>query len=257
MESFELQYMQALIDLRRLGELKQNRTGTPAVSGFHWNAKFDVSEHYPILTGKFIDINIINTEFEWFITGKTNTNIFKERGIKIWDQWADESGELGPVYGHQLVNFNSQGYNQLTKVISGLKENPNSRRHIISLWNPLQLDQMALPPCYLYFQFYVQEGTKLNMFVVQRSGDMFVGIPYDVCLFTNLLGYVANCTGLEANCISLNVVDAHMYRNHVEASIEYLGRKLHEPPTWSQNLFGETILHNYEHEARIKVQVAK
>ncbi len=257
MRSFEQQYKIALKQIIAEGQERTNRTDTPAISMFDIGFKIDVSKHYPILTSKYIDIKIVNTEFEWFITGQTNTKLFKERGIKIWDQWADEDGQLGPVYGYQLVNFNGKAScNQLKAVIKSLDRNPFHRRHIISLWNPQQLNEMALPPCYLYFQFYV-EGERLNMFVIQRSGDMFAGVPYDICLFTNLLNYIATKTIYTPGIISHRIVDAHIYTNHLEGIKQYLDGYEHYPPEYNSDLFGNINLSSYKHLPAIKIPIAK
>jgi len=257
MDSFEKQYRQTLRRIFVSGNLRSNRTNTSAYSMFDIGFKIDVRKYYPILTGKSIDIDIINTEFEWFISGQTTTKLFNERGIKIWDAWANEQGDLGPVYGYQLVNFNGDpACNQLNNVIRTLIENPLHRRHIISLWNPQQIKEMALPPCYLYFQFYV-DGNKLNMFVVQRSGDMFGGVPFDICLFTNLLNWVAVRTNLMPSIISHRIVDAHLYANHIDGLNEYLHRDTHTPPIYSVNLFGSISLYDYKPYPRIKIPIAK
>jgi thymidylate synthase len=197
---------------------------------------------------------IFDTEFEWFMSGQTNIKIFKDAGIKIWDAWADENGDLGPVYGHQMRNFNNQNIDQMQNVIKSLRTDPDSRRHIISLWNPAQQDQMALPPCYLYFQFFVDRG-KLNMFVVQRSGDLFLGIPYDVALFTRILLYVADYTGLDANVLDIQIVDAHIYNNQLDAVKEYLKQDNFELPKYK--LDGNLLeLIAYKHGPVITATVA-
>ncbi len=197
---------------------------------------------------------IFDTEFEWFMTGQTNIKMFKDAGVKIWDAWADENGDLGPVYGHQMRNFNNQNIDQMQNVIKSLRTDPDSRRHIISLWNPAQQDQMALPPCYLYFQFFVDKG-KLNMFVVQRSGDLFLGIPYDVALFTRILLYVADYTGLDANVLDIQIVDAHIYNNQLDAVKEYLKQDNFELPKYK--LDGNLLeLIAYKHGPVITATVA-
>jgi thymidylate synthase len=174
---------------------------------------------------------VFNTEMLWFLNGETNIQRFKDAGVKIWDAWADEDGELGPVYGHQLRNFSGRGYDQLESVIDSLNNDPDSRRHVISLWNPVQLEYMALPPCYLYFQFFVENG-KLNMFVVQRSGDMYLGVPYDIALFTLIMNYVGEKTGLLPNRLSVNIVDAHVYKNQLEAVNKYLDTNILSRPSY-------------------------
>ena len=145
----------------------------------------------------------------------------QEKGNTIWNEWADKDGNLGPVYGHQLRNFNSDGHDQLESVLNSIQNDPDSRRHIISLWNPSQLKEMALPPCYLYFQFFVEKDN-LHMFALQRSADMFLGVPYDMALFAQLLLYVAEKTNLKAKTIDVKFIDAHIYNNQHEAVFEYL-----------------------------------
>ena len=157
---------------------REDRTGVGCYSVFNKQIDIEVGNKFPVITGRKMFAKVFNTEMLWFLNGETNIQRFKDAGVKIWDAWADEDGELGPVYGHQLRNFSGRGYDQLESVIDSLKNDPDSRRHVISLWNPVQLEYMALPPCYLYFQFFVENG-KLNMFVVQRSGDMYLGVPYD------------------------------------------------------------------------------
>jgi thymidylate synthase len=195
-----------------------------------------------------------DTEFEWFMNGETNIQRFRGAGIKIWDAWADENGDLGPVYGYQMRNFNDQNIDQMQMLIKNLIDDPDSRRHIISLWNPIQLDQMALPPCYLYFQFFVDRG-KLNMFVVQRSGDLFLGIPYDVALFTKILLYVAEKVSLEANLLEIQIIDAHIYDNQSTAIHKYFEQESFDPPKYT-NENGILELINYKHGPKITATVA-
>lgn len=250
----EALYKSLLKQILENGKLKSNRTDTKALSLFALNLDFNIAKQFPLLTSKFIDFNIIETEFQWFINGQTNTDYFKERGIKIWDAWADKDGNLGPVYGFQMLNFNGKNYNQLKALIKSLKENPNTRRHIISLWNPLQLHEMALPPCYLYFQFYV-DNNDLNLFVVQRSGDMFAGVPYDIGLFSYFLIYVANQVNLQPANISLKIVDAHIYENHIDGVKEYLCKTEFDLPTWTfEN--NKLSINNYKHHSKIKIKIA-
>jgi len=206
------------------GTEKSDRTGTGTKSVFGYQMRFDLQEGFPLVTTKKLHLKSIIYELLWFLKGETNIGYLKDNGVKIWDAWADENGDLGPVYGHQLRNFNSQGIDQLEKLIWNLCSEPDSRRHVVSLWNPAEQDKMALPPCYLYFQFFV-ENDRLNMFVVQRSGDMYLGVPYDVALFTLVLNYVASKTGLIVGKLAINIIDAHVYTNQVEAANKYLDEK--------------------------------
>jgi len=252
--NYESQYKNLLKYCLYAGVNRNDRTGVGSMSIFNSSLSINVSKYFPIITGRKMSQKIFDTEFEWFMNGETNIKRFKDVGVKIWDAWADENGDLGPVYGHQMRNFNDQNIDQMQNVIKSLKTDPDSRRHIISLWNPAQQDQMALPPCYLYFQFFV-DNNKLNMFVVQRSGDLFLGIPYDVALFTKILLYVADQTGLKANILDIQIVDAHIYNNQIEAVKEYLIQDNFELPEYKlDNNILELI--GYKHGPVITAAVA-
>jgi thymidylate synthase len=254
MYSYEKKYRKLLQEVIKKGIYKEDRTGIGCYSLFNKSLEINVSKYFPILTGRKMFEKTFKTEFEWFINGETNIKRFKEAGVKIWDSWADENGNLGPVYGHQLLNFNSNGYNQLNSLIDSIKTTPNSRRHIISLWNPLQLKEMKLPPCYLYFQFFV-ENKKLNMFVLQRSGDLIAGIPYDIALFTNFLLYISEKTGYKANKLSLNIIDAHIYQNQLDSADEYLKKNILVLPTYKYKNEQLEII-NYNCNSFIKIPIA-
>ena len=170
---YEKKYKNLLYEVRDGFSVKRNdRTGVGCISQFALGINVDIDQYFPILTGKKMYPYIFESEFKWFISGHTNVKELQEKGNTIWNEWANKAGDLGPVYGHQLRNFNSQGYDQLESVLNSIQNDPDSRRHIISLWNPNQLAEMALPPCYLYFQFFV-DGNNLNMFALQRSADLF------------------------------------------------------------------------------------
>lgn len=251
---YESQYQKILKECIIKGTYRDDRTGIGSYSLFDQHLKINISKQFPILTGRKIYQRIFETEFEWFINGETNIKRFQDRNIKIWDAWADGYGYLGPVYGYQMLNFNGQGINQLEKVIHSIKTNPDSRRHIISLWNPAQLSEMALPPCYHNFQFFVDNG-KLNMSVTQRSGDLFLGIPYDVCLFSKLLLYIAFKTNTVAQILSLNIIDAHIYKNQLAAIKDYLAQPQHDLPLYTYHE-GLLTLHNYQYSKVITAPVA-
>lgn len=255
MNSFEKKYQSILNNCLKNGIERNDRTGVGSYSLFNQSIKVNVSKKFPIITGRKMFPNTFNTEFDWFINGETNIQRFKDNNIKIWDAWANESGDLGPVYGHQLRNFNSEYYDQLKMLINSLKTNPDSRRHIISLWNPLQLEEMALPPCYLYFQFYVDKNKKLNMFVVQRSGDLFLGIPYDICLFAKTLLYIASETNLKANKLELQIIDAHIYKNQIDSIKEYLLQPIFNLPKYTYINNNLEII-NYQSGKKITAAVA-
>ena len=253
-DTYEDQYKALLWECFFKGTDRNDRTGVGCKSIFNASLKIDVSKYFPIITGRKMFQKTFDTEFDWFMNGETNIQRFKDAGVKIWDSWADENGDLGPVYGYQMRNFNGAGGDQLQAVITSLKNNPDSRRHIISLWNPLQLHQMALPPCYLYFQFFVEQD-RLNMFVVQRSGDIFLGIPYDVALFSKILLYIAEQTNLKANYIDIQIVDAHVYNNQHDAIHKYLDQETFQAPDYIYKN-GALSLINYKHGPVITAKVA-
>ena len=254
MTDYESQYKDLLKRCLTESVHRHDRTGVGCSSIFNASLTINVSKYFPVLTGRKMFEKTFNTEFEWFMNGETNIQRFRDAGVKIWDAWADDNGDLGPVYGHQMRNFNDQNIDQMQMLIERLIKDPDSRRHIISLWNPAQLDQMRLPPCYLYFQFFVDQG-KLNMFVVQRSGDMFLGIPYDVALFTKILLYVAEKTGLKANTLDIQVVDAHVYHNQFDAIHKYMQQETFQLPEYIYKN-GDLFLTNYVHGPVITAKVA-
>ena len=256
MNGYEFMYRRLLWKILDNGIHRDDRTGVGCKSLFNLSLEVDVSDKFPILTGRRMYPKIFNTEFNWLLNGETNIKCFQDAGVTIWDEWADKNGDLGPVYGHQLRNFNSQDKDQLEDTIRGLRINPDGRRHVISLWNPVQLEEMALPPCYLYFQFFV-DGDKLNMFVVQRSGDMFLGVPYDVALFTLILNYVAERTFLKPSKLALNIIDAHIYDNQFEAVKDYLNQPVVMSPSYTYSSLDSTVtLQDYKPGKRITAPVA-
>jgi thymidylate synthase len=253
-QQYEEQYRDLLQECLIRGTERADRTGVGSRSIFNASLKIDVSKYFPMITGRKMFQKTFDTEFDWFIEGETNTKRFKEAGVKIWDAWADENGDLGPVYGYQMRNFNNNGIDQMQNVIKSLMTEPDSRRHIISLWNPIQLDKMRLPPCYLYFQFFV-ENDKLNMFVLQRSGDLFLGIPYDVALFTKILLYVSALTEYKPNLLEIQIIDAHIYNNQIESVDKYLQQPIFAQPTYEYSL-NELKLINYNHGPVITAKIA-
>jgi thymidylate synthase len=254
MVTYEEGYRRLLWECLTNGIHRNDRTGVGCKSIFNASLKANVSKYFPVITGRKMFEKTFNTEFEWFINGETNIQRFRDAGVKIWDAWADENGDLGPVYGHQMRNFNDQNIDQMQMLIKQLINDPDSRRHIISLWNPAQIDQMRLPPCYLYFQFFV-EHDKLNMFVVQRSGDLFLGIPYDMALFTKILLYVSEKVGLKANWLEVQIVDAHIYDNQYDAIHEYLMQDTFDTPEYIYENGALTLI-NYKHGPIITAKVA-
>lgn len=253
-KQYERVYKSLLLDCLNHGVDRNDRTGVGCKSIFNASLKIDVSERFPIITSRKMFQKTFDTEFQWFINGETNIQRFRDAGVKIWDAWADDNGDLGPVYGHQMRNFNDQNIDQMQMLIDGLTNDPDSRRHIISLWNPAQLNKMRLPPCYLYFQFFV-ERDKLNMFVVQRSGDLFLGIPYDVALFTKILFYVAEKVSLKPKLLEMQIIDAHIYNNQHEAVHAYLKAEAYPMPKYT-NKNNVLELINYQHGPVITAPVA-
>jgi thymidylate synthase len=252
--NYEEQYKDILEKSITFGVERLDRTGVGCYSIFNASLSINLNDGFPLLTGRKMFEKIFKTEFEWFMNGETNIQRFRDSGIKIWDAWADINGDLGPVYGHQMRNFNNQNIDQMHNLLNGIINDPDSRRHIISLWNPAQLTDMKLPPCYLYFQFFV-ECNNLNMFVVQRSGDLFLGIPYDVALFSQILIYVADKTGYNPNRLDVQIVDAHVYKTSLNASKEYLQQNTFGLPSYEYNN-GTLTIKNYKHGFVISAPVA-
>tara|TARA_E500000318_G_scaffold100450_1_gene103158 strand:+ start:1093 stop:1896 length:804 start_codon:yes stop_codon:yes gene_type:complete len=264
---YEKNYRALITKIIKDGNYREDRTGVGTKSLFHQRLNININatkklgqekiegDNFPILNGKHMSQNIFDTEFEWFMNGETNIQRFKDNNVTIWDNWATPEGDLGPVYGYQLRNFNGQGIDQLKQLIDGINKDRHGRRHIISLWNPAMIKDMALPPCYLYFQFYINHGM-INMFVVQRSGDMFLGVPYDVCLFSKILLYVASETNTVPKNIDISIIDAHIYLNHFDAVKEYMNNTDYKDGAKFSYQSGRLILKNYKPGPKIKAPVA-
>lgn len=200
------------------GTLKADRTGTGTKSVFGYQMRFNLEEGFPLLTTKKVHLKSIIHELLWFIAGDTNIKYLKDNGVSIWDEWADENGELGPVYGRQWRAWKTadgETVDQLSALIEGIKKNPDSRRHIISAWNPGEVDKMALPPCHAMFQFYVANG-KLSCQLYQRSADVFLGVPFNIASYALLTMMVAQVCGLRPGDFIHSFGDAHIYTNHFE-----------------------------------------
>ncbi len=209
------------------GSLKSDRTGTGTKSVFGYQMRFDLNEGFPLLTTKKIHLKSIIYELLWFINGDTNVKYLNDQGVTIWDEWADENGELGPVYGHQWRSWSAadgRQIDQLSELIEGIKRNPDSRRHIISAWNPGDLDKMALPPCHALFQFYVADG-RLSCQLYQRSADVFLGVPFNIASYALLTMMVAQVCGLRPGEFVHTFGDAHIYTNHFEQVALQLSRE--------------------------------
>ncbi|MBD7962858.1 thymidylate synthase [Fictibacillus norfolkensis] len=212
------QYLDFLQDILHNGTKKEDRTGTGTVSVFGRQMRFDLQEGFPLVTTKKLHLKSIIHELLWFLKGDTNIAYLKENGVRIWDEWADEDGNLGPVYGHQWRSWsapNGETIDQISNVIEDIKKNPDSRRLIVSAWNPSDIPNMALPPCHLLFQFYVADG-KLSCQLYQRSADSFLGVPFNIASYALLTMMVAQVTGLKPGEFVHTVGDAHIYTNHLE-----------------------------------------
>ncbi|HEV7717626.1 MAG TPA: thymidylate synthase [Arsenicitalea sp.] len=221
------QYLQLLSEVLENGVDRSDRTGTGTRSIFGYQMRFDLSQGFPLLTTKKLHIKSIIYELLWFLRGDTNVRWLQERGVKIWDAWADENGDLGPVYGSQWRSWpDGKGghIDQIANVVAQIKSNPDSRRHVVSAWNPAEVDEMALPPCHCLFQFYVANG-KLSCQLYQRSGDVFLGVPFNIGSYALLTYMVAQVTGLEVGDFVHTFGDVHLYANHFEQAKLQLTRE--------------------------------
>ncbi|MGA1776195.1 MAG: thymidylate synthase [Flavobacteriaceae bacterium] len=241
------QYLELLKHVQSKGIKKEDRTGTGTKSIFGYQMRFDLSEGFPLVTTKKIHVKSVIHELLWFLKGETNIAYLQENGVRIWNEWADENGDLGPVYGHQWRNWNSEGIDQIEEVIRSLKTNPDSRRMIVSAWNPSVLpntkvsfsenvanNKAALPPCHAFFQFYVANG-KLSCQLYQRSADVFLGVPFNIASYALLTLMVAQVCGLEAGEFIHTFGDVHIYSNHEEQVKEQLTRVPKALPTMKLN----------------------
>lgn len=221
------QYLDLMQDIIDNGTQKGDRTGTGTISVFGRQMRFDLSEGFPLVTTKKLHIRSIIHELLWFLSGDTNIKYLKENGVSIWDEWADENGDLGPVYGHQWRSWPTpEGgkVDQISQVIEQIKKNPNSRRHIVSAWNPAEVDKMALPPCHALFQFYVADG-KLSCQLYQRSADYFLGVPFNIASYALLVHMFAQQCDLKVGEFVWTGGDVHLYSNHLEQAKTQLQRE--------------------------------
>jgi len=226
------QYLDLLDHVLKNGSEKSDRTGTGTRSVFGYQMRFDLEEGFPVLTTKKLHLKSIIHELLWFIAGDTNINYLTENGVKIWNEWADKDGNLGPVYGSQWRSWSAEGgkkIDQLTDVINSLKKSPDSRRHIVCAWNVGDLDRMALPPCHILFQFYVADG-RLSCQLYQRSADIFIGVPFNIASYALLTHMVAQVTGLKPGDFVHTLGDAHIYLNHIEQVKLQLTREPYKLP---------------------------
>ena len=212
------QYLDLLRHIRKNGTMKEDRTGTGTQSVFGYQMRFDLEAGFPLLTTKKVHLKSIIYELLWFISGNTNVRYLQEHGVSIWDEWADENGDLGPVYGHQWRSWptaDGRVIDQLSMVIDQIKHNPDSRRMLVTAWNPGEVDKMALPPCHCLFQFYVADG-KLSCQLYQRSADVFLGVPFNIASYALLTMMIARVCGLQPGEFVHTTGDTHIYRNHFE-----------------------------------------
>jgi thymidylate synthase len=261
------QYHDLLQHILDNGVKKEDRTGTGTISVFGYQMRFDLAEGFPCITTKKLHLRSIIHELLWFLKGETNIAYLKENGVSIWDEWADENGELGPVYGSQWRSWpapDGRHIDQITQVIDQIKNNPDSRRMIVSAWNVGLVDQMALPPCHAFFQFYVAEG-KLSCQLYQRSADTFLGVPFNIASYALLTMMMAQVCGLQPGEFVHTLGDAHLYSNHIEQAQLQLTRDFRTLPTMRinpeiTNLFDfkyeDFELLNYDPHPHIKAAVA-
>jgi len=222
----ERQYLDLLAEVLERGARKSDRTGTGTLSVFGRQLRFSLAESFPLLTTKKLHLKSILYELLWFLRGETNVKWLQQHGVTIWDEWADERGELGPVYGYQWRHWRTpegREIDQIAQVIQNLRSRPDSRRHIVSAWNPADVERMALPPCHALFQFYVANA-RLSCQMYQRSADLFLGVPFNIASYSLLTLMVAQVTDLQPGEFILTLGDAHLYLNHLEQAREQLGR---------------------------------
>ncbi|MDA0360482.1 MAG: thymidylate synthase [Proteobacteria bacterium] len=219
-------YLELMRHIREQGTPKADRTGTGTLSIFGAQLRFDLNQGFPLLTTKKVHLKSIIHELLWFLSGDTNTKYLKDNGVTIWDEWANDKGDLGPVYGYQWRSWptpNGSHIDQITNVIKEIQENPNSRRLIVSAWNVGEIDKMALAPCHAFFQFYVADG-KLSCQLYQRSADLFLGVPFNIASYALLNMMVAHVCGLQVGDFVHTFGDCHLYMNHLEQADEQLSR---------------------------------
>jgi thymidylate synthase len=231
------QYLELLSHVMEHGAEKKDRTGTGTISTFGYQMRFDLSEGFPVVTTKKLHLRSIIYELLWFLSGSTNVKYLQDNGVRIWNEWADADGNLGPVYGYQWRSWPASGgrhIDQVSAVVNSLKNNPDSRRHIVSAWNVGDLDKMALPPCHVLFQFYVAGG-RLSCQLYQRSADIFLGVPFNIASYSLLALMMAQVTGLKPGEFIHTFGDAHIYLNHIEQVRLQLTREPRRLPVMTLN----------------------
>ena len=271
------QYLELLEHVLHHGTSKEDRTGTGTRSVFGWQMRFNLNEGFPLLTTKKVHTKSIFHELLWFLKGSGNVKYLQDNGVRIWNEWADENGDLGPVYGHQWRNWNSEDIDQIKEVIETLKKNPNSRRMLVSAWNPSVMpdtsvsfsenvanEKAALPPCHAFFQFYVADG-KLSCQLYQRSADVFLGVPFNIASYALLTMMMAQVCGYEAGDFIHTFGDVHIYNNHFEQVNLQLSREPRALPKMKINpevkdifnfKFEDFTLEGYDPHPHIKAAVA-
>lgn len=261
------QYHELLQHILDNGVKKEDRTGTGTISVFGYQMRFDLQEGFPLVTTKKVHLRSIIHELLWFLQGDTNIKYLKDNGVSIWDEWADENGNLGPVYGHQWRSWpgnDGATIDQITTVINQIKNNPDSRRMIVSAWNVADVENMALPPCHSLFQFYVADG-KLSCQLYQRSADTFLGVPFNIASYALLTMMIAQVCGLQPGEFVHTFGDTHLYTNHLEQAELQLSREIRPLPTMKINpnvkdifsfKFEDFELLNYDPHPHIKAPVA-
>ena len=244
----ERQYLDLLADILANGALRGDRTGTGTLGVFGRQIRFDLAKGFPLLTTRKLHRKSIVLELLWFLRGDTNVGWLREHGVRIWDEWADESGELGPVYGKQWRSWaapDGRSIDQIANVVRSIRDNPTSRRHIVTAWNPAEVEDMALPPCHCLFQFFVADG-RLSCQLYQRSADIFLGVPFNIASYALLTAMMAQVTGYEPGEFVHTFGDAHLYLNHVEQAKLQLTRDPTPFPT--MKLAPKTDLFAFEYE---------
>ncbi len=261
------QYLDLLKTILEKGTKKADRTGTGTISYFGYQMRFDLSEGFPLVTTKKVHLKSIIYELLWFLNGDTNVKYLQDHGVRIWNEWADENGDLGPVYGYQWRHWTTpDGHevDQIANIVEALKNNPDSRRHIVSAWNVADVDSMALPPCHTMFQFYVSDG-KLSCQLYQRSGDCFLGVPFNIASYALLTMMLAQVCGYEPGVFVHTLGDAHIYLNHIEQVHTQLERVPYPLPTMRINpevkdifsfQYEDFTLENYQCHPTIKGQIS-
>jgi thymidylate synthase len=261
------QYLDLMQDILDKGAHKTDRTGTGTISVFGRQMRFDLAEGFPLVTTKKLHLRSIIYELLWFLNGDTNIKYLKDNGVSIWDEWADENGELGPVYGHQWRSWpapDGRSIDQITQVLDQIRKKPDSRRHIVSAWNPAEVDKMALPPCHALFQFYVADG-KLSCQLYQRSADFFLGVPFNIASYALLTHMFAQQCDLLPGEFVWTGGDTHLYTNHIEQAKLQLSREPFPLPRLviarkAESIFGYTFedfqIQNYQSHPSIKAPIA-